>query len=262
MDIREIIEKEVNKAMESGLYSIAGLDMFDRLGEIKINDNLNMHLEYTDELLREYLGELMELKFLRPGLTEFLKASKSGDVRDNQSLEKENSFMIGLYSQMPRETAIDRLIRYYKNGKIITCKNLYALNNTLLYGTSSEELQTVRTCNNKFVGKFENGERIISYFPIDCKDINKAAERLVLLYNCRLISDGFDNVFFQPFLVHGLVATLQLFNDGNTRLGRVMQHSLMWQLINERTEFEFDLPPIYATRNYYPLRDVYRDKLV
>lgn len=258
MNTRDIIEKEVNEAMKSGSYSVAGLSMFEQIDKIDISNNLQLHLEYTNELLREYLEEIMELEGKKPGLIEFLKAIKEGDVVDNHGLEKTNSFLVGLYSQMPRETAMERLIRYYKNEKEITSKNFLGLHSTLLYGTSFDD-DKVRTSNSKFVGRIVNGERIIDYFPIDYKDIRDAVNKLIEVYNGRLSNNGFDNVFFQPFLVHGLIGALQMFDDGNTRLGRVMQHALIWQLINERTEFNFELPPVYATRAYYPLRCKYRE---
>ena len=62
-------------------------------------------------------------------------------------------------------------------------------------------------------------------------------------------------------MIHGLFAALQMFNDGNTRMGRLIQHVLMWKLVNEQTEFSFDKPPIYATRSYYPFRGEYRSKI-
>lgn len=260
MTTREI-EKQVIEAMNSGLYSVAGLDIFDNVNKIDISDNLNLHLQYTTDLLNEYLCELVELEGEKPGLLEFLKTIKDGDVIDNQSLEKENSFLIALYSQLQKETAMERLIRYAKKGDGITTKIFFNVHNTLLYGTSSDKYDNVRKANTKFVGRVINGERVIDYFPIDYKDIEIAASEIVRFYNSRLIENGFDNVFFQPFLIHGLVAALQMFNDGNTRLGRVMQHALIWQLINERTEFKFDLPPIYATRSYYPVRGKYRENI-
>lgn len=257
----EKIQKEINAAMQSGLYSIAGLNMFDNLEKIEISENLSLHLEYTEELLYEFLEELMELSGKTPGLSHYLEAIKKGDVIDNQSLEKENSFLIGLYYNLSRETAIDKLIKYYKSNKEITGKDLFELHSTLLTGTQLSDTDSIRTQNNKFVGRFINGERIIDYFPIDYKETAEAANRIAKLYNSRFTEYPFNNIFFQPFLIHGLIGALQIFSDGNTRMGRVMQHALMWQLINEKTKFNFELPPIYATRSYYPNRGKYREKI-
>ena len=259
MITREVVEREVNEAMKSGMYSIADLSMFEQIDSINISDKLLLHLQYTNDIMREYLNEIVELEGKKPGLLEFLKAIKEADVIDNHSLEKENSFLIGFYSQVPRETAMERLIRYSKADKDITSKNFFDLQHALLYGTLSDGENNVRKRNDKFVGRIVNGERIIDYFPIDYKDVKEAANRLVEIYNGRFTNDEFDNVFFQPFLLHGLIASMQIFDDGNTRLGRVMQHALIWQLINERTEFNFELPPLYATRAYYPHRGKYRE---
>ena len=88
-----------------------------------------------------------------------------------------------------------------------------------------------------------------------------AAGNIVNLYNDRLEHEGFDNVYLQPFLIHGLMGGLQIFSDGNTRMGRIMQHALIWQLINEKMQFNFEMPPMYATRSYYPVRFQYREKI-
>ena len=261
MNTHEIIQKEVRDAMNSGLYSIASLDMFDVVSKLEMTENLELHLDYTNELLTDYLSELMELSNSKPGLNDFLKALKSGDIFDNHKLEKENSFMVELYSQIYRETAIGRLIKYYKNNRELTGKDIFSIHQTLLNGTLSEGVKSVRTVNDKFVGRFVNHERVIDYFPIDYKDVREAANKIAELYNSRLSGDIYDNVFVQSFLIHGLIAALQIFSDGNTRMARVMQHALIWQLINEKTEFNFEMPPVYATRSYYPFRGKYRDMI-
>ena len=233
--------------------------MFDRLSELEMTDDLFLHLEYTQDLLSEYLSDVISLEGKKPGLVEFLKALRSGDVVDNQDLERENMFLVILYSQLSRETAMGRLIRYVKSDKQLTGRDLFSLNNTLLYGTLSEGVASVRDNNARVVGKFVNGERIIDYFPIDYRDVRVAADKIADIYNGRLTGELYDNVFIQPFLIHGLLGALQLFNDGNTRMGRVMQHSLIWQLINERMGYQFEMPPLYATKNYFASRDKYRE---
>ena len=173
MDMQERILKEMFDARESGLYSVASLDMFNILDNLDISDKLHSHLEYTNSLLFEYLDDVMELD---SGLSDFLSALRVGDVVDNQRLEEKNSFLVGLYMQLSRETAMGELIKYAKSGKKITGNDMFNLNKILLYGTFSADETSIRTRNNKFVGKFVDGERIIDYFPIDCKYVYEAAE--------------------------------------------------------------------------------------
>lgn len=257
MNVSKSSEQEINEAISSGNYKVASLDLFQDFSKLEISNSLKDHLVYTKDLLNYYLSEIIELQNKIPGLKEYLNALKAADLVDNQSLEKENSFLIGLYLQVEKENALDEIIRYIKENKELTDLNIYEVHRSLLYGTSSESEELVRCKNQKFVGRFENGKRIIDYFPIDYKECEEAGKKLAKLYNSRL----FDNVFLQPFIIHGLFGALQIFSDGNTRMGRLVQHTLMWQLINETTNFNFDLPPLYATRSYYPYRGEYRNKI-
>ena len=251
----------IDNAIRSGAYPVASIDMFDEIESLKMDSGLLLHLEYTQDLLNMYLEDVKSLEGFRPGMLEFLKAIRYADMIDNQGLEKQNMLMTLFYSQIPRETAMGRLIKLVKSEKQLTGRDLFSLNNTLLYGTLSEGDSAIRKSNSKFVGRFVNGERIVDYFPIDYKDVKVASVRMANLYNKRLSGELFDNVFFQPFLIHGLMGALQLFNDGNTRMARIMQHALIWQLINERMNYNFEMPPIYTTKSYYPHRVTYREKI-
>jgi len=253
--------KELQRLRDSGDYSIAGIEMFDAIKELEMTDRLYCRIEGTMERFKAYLDELYDLVDKKPGLLEYLKTIRYADVIDNQKMEQENSFLIGLYSQLSRETMMSRLIKYEKAGKQLTGKDLFSLHNTLLNGTLSEGIGSIRTDNTTFVGGRVNGVMEIDYFPIDYKDIKVAADKLVGIYNKKLDGELYDNIFIQPFLIHGLFAALQLFKDGNTRTGRVMQHALLWKMINNQTEYAFDSPPMFATRSYFPYRCEYRSKI-
>jgi len=261
MQKNDIICSEINEVRKSGLYSVASLDMFEIVQNLEVTDNLYSHLEYTNEMLFEYLEEICELGENSTVLHEFLRALRVGDIIDNQKLEEQNSFLIGLFSQISRETAIGKLIKFANDKKVLTIDDIFDVHHTLLCGTASEGISSIRTSNDKFVGKLVDDVRVIDYFPLDYTDVMDATFKIADLYNKRLVGNEFDNVFLQPFLIHGLLGGLQIFDDGNTRMGRIMQHSLIWQMINEKTEFNFDLPPIYATRSYYPVRCKYRNKI-
>lgn len=255
---KEQIKIEIEQAMKSGKYPIASTNLFNSIENIKLSPELSAHLEYTEELLWEFLNELTALSTKTPGLENYLETIKKGDIIDNQRLEKENSFLLALYQNLKKETAIDKLIKLYQTNNKLTGNNIINIHSTLLEGTTSSDTVKIRTENTKFVGHFQNNERVIDYFPINYTEIEDAIEKLADTYNDRFNSKTYNNVFFQPFLIHGLTGALQIFSDGNTRMGRIMQHSLLWQLINEQTKFQFSLPPIYATRSYFPYRGEYR----
>ena len=252
---------EIKKLRESGEYAVANIEMINKINELEMTKKLNSHIEYLNEVFLEYLDELLELEGQKPGLLEFLKAIRLEDMKANHCLEKENPFLISLYSQMSKQTMMGKLIKYAKENKNLTGKTIFSLHDTLLTGTFSDGVSSIRTNNNTFVGGYVNGKMEIDYFPIDYHDIYDAANMLANLYNVKLDGELYNNIFIQPFLIHGLFAALQMFNDGNTRMGRVMQHALMWKNIGDLTEYKFDSPPIFATESYFPYRGQYRDKI-
>lgn len=252
---------ELERLRTSGDYAIAKIEMLDQINNLELTSKLDSHIKYLNDVFMEYLEELMELDGHKPGMLEFLKAIRVADVEANHGLERENPFMILLYSQMSRETAMGRLIKYAKNGKELSGKDVFSIHNTLLTGTLSEGESSIRTDNYTFVGGQVNGVMEIDYFPIDYNDIGNAANALANIYNNQLSGELYNNLFIQPFLIHGLFAALQMFKDGNTRMGRIMQHALLWRNIGTTTEYNFDSPAIFATKSYYPYRKQYRDKI-
>lgn len=261
MDKKKTMLKEIRDARESGLYSVANLDMFNILDSLDIFDCVFSHMEYVDSLLKEYLEEIESLGNDNNGIIEYLRALRVGDVVDNQNLENKNSFLIGLYSKITRETAMGQLIKFANDGRMVTNSDFFDIHHILLTKTSSSGVDSIRMDNDKFVGRIVDGKPEFDYFPIDCCHVMEATDKIIDLYNNRLSKDIFDNVYLQPFLIHGLLSGLQIFSDGNTRMGRIMQHALIWQLINEKTDFNFIMPPLYATRSYYPVRFQYRKEI-
>ena len=97
MEYNSTKEREVAEAMESGKYKVADLSIFKDFESMKFSDKLFSHIEYTTDLLNEHLSMIMDFKDTTPGIDEYLKAVRVADILDNQHLEKENSFMIGMY---------------------------------------------------------------------------------------------------------------------------------------------------------------------
>ena len=52
---------------------------------------------------------------------------------------------------------------------------------------------------------------------------------------------------------------MQAFNDGNTRLSRLIQHSKIWQLTNELYGVDLRLPALYLSKNYLCSLGQYRN---
>lgn len=254
---REQANREVEELIASGNYSVVDLSIFEKVEAIKIEELTKDHMEYTKELYDNYLKQLEELD--KESRIKYLIALKSADIIDNQKLEKENSFLLSIYMQTMRDSAIDELIKI--KGTNLTSDDIIKIHQMLLMGTSSSSLanKRYRDDNTKFVGHMEAGIKIVDYFPIQAKDIPTAMEKFTDNYN-NFNHENFD-IFIKPFISHGLMAGLQMFDDGNTRMGRLLQHYMIWNNTNQVSSKGIELPAIYATRAYYPHRGEYRSHI-
>jgi len=250
---------------------MATLGIFDRVKDIKISDSVKYDCEYTIELYKEYLIALKYLQDKEEMPTRereaYLKQMKEADIKVNQTTERENEYLIEIYRMLSKDSVLDKLIR--KNGKNITTKELKKYHHLLLKGTSCDEGETeyIRKNNDAFVGNYNiDGSKNIHYMPVDYKDIPQALKLLRDYYNGNGITKE-EEILIRPFLLHAIVACLQMFTDGNTRLARVLQHAKIWTYTNdhnylllaEEDRLNLSMPALYLTGPYYASRGQYRE---
>lgn len=256
---RDMIIREFEGYMRSGKYPVANLSLFDILDQLNLKNSIKEEVEYTNDLYANFVKNIRG--FLSKEQEQlFLEMLRNADIIDNQSLEKEDSFLIALYRQLTnnKELAINRMISNY--GKELSDKEFIYNHDLLLSGTSSDNILGPRDCNSKFVGAFDDGVRRIDYFPIDYKEINTAIDRFVVYYNKHINDQTRDyDTYIKPIIYHGLIAALQLFNDGNTRYGRLFQHVELWGMQGNDDKVKTSMPILYATRQYFQYRYQYRD---
>lgn len=246
-----------------------GLDIFDRVNELKISSNVDSELSYVTERYFDYLEELKNL-VERDGFSEatqdaFLLRMKSRDIRENHLIEKEDSLLIDMYLSLSKPNVTDRVIK--RDGKPLTVRTLKSYHHLLLEGTSSAEdiNNYVRKNNEAFVGTYNlDGSKNIQYMPVDYHDACKALALLAEYYNNNTLINISD-IFKKPFLFHALVACLQVFRDGNTRFARVLQHTKIWELTNvhnmelDNGSIHLKMPALYLTSPYKLYRGQYRE---
>lgn len=248
----ERIDKEIDECRKNNIYPTVNKDLVKRMLDTKINEFNIQENDYALELYEDYLERLNNLD--KTQLKRYLTVLKNADVKDNQNLEKEDSFLLSLYLQTERKHAIDTALNVNELNEEI----LLNIHGTLLKGTSSSELDNYhyRKNNRKFVGTWENGKRIIQYLPLDFKEIKEAMESFFQYYNesdnCK------QNIFFKSFLIHGIIAALQVFDDGNTRLARLLQNTYIYKQTKNLIGSNLSSPALYVTRAYYPQRNEYR----
>ena len=252
-------QEQIESIIKAGA-PIAKLSIFDILDGYVPSERVKNQVEYTLELYMELIDKLQE--YTEEEQKIFLNTLKETDIVDNQSIEKEDSFLIALRRNFERTTSIDLLLeKYCKNGHI-SYEDFIEVHDTLLKGTSSEEKLGLRDNDLKFVGtytidpqtKFSFENRAISYFPLKHSEINIAINKLLDFINNNIVLNNKYDAILIPIACHGLIASLQLFKDGNTRYGRLFQNVLMYKLLNDKLNLNLNLPVVYATRQYAAYR--------
>ena len=243
----------VEKMRKSGDIPTVNLKIFDSIYSLPFSQFVVDHENDTEELYTHYINDVLELK--DDDLISYLNAIKSVEIVDNQSLEKEDSFLMNLYMQTERTNAIDFLIN---NGVTLNRDAFINAHKLILKGTSSQKFSDKdhRIDNEAFVVRVENGNPMIRYFALPYTDIEEAIKKIMEFYN----SDTYDDrIFLKSQIIHGLVASLQLFDDGNTRYARILQNLKLSELTNKKYNYNLPLPALYGTRAYFPHRSKYRE---
>ena len=189
----------------------------------------------------------------------------NSEIIDNHVLERENVNFLRIYNETHHSTVIRYLVRkLLKENTPLNDAIIKKAHEILMRGTSNENTinEGFRTNNHHYVGYIEDNKPVINYFPISYDDI-KESTLLVCKYFNTPIKDE-EELFIKPFIMHGLIAVLQVFEDGNTRLARCFQHITLQDLTNKTISnnlFELPLPAIYFSKNYVPYRKEYRELL-
>ena len=249
------IDEKFEYYRKNEIYPIVKKDLVDRIANIKISDSIK---ENNKQVIERYIEHLQIIKQLEPkDLNCYLKTLKAADIRDNQKLEKVDSFLISLHLQAERKHAIDELLKH----DTLDEPTLLKTHSILLKGTSSSTPTDFKYRNNNrtFVGTQENGVRDIHYLTLDINDIDYAMNLFFEYYNS---NDSFNEIFIKPYLIHGMLAGLQVFNDGNTRLSRLLQNVKLYKLTNKHADYNFENPALYITKTYFPYRYEYRDLIM
>lgn len=231
------------------------MELLERVNEIKLNDNNKYFLEEINIKYKEYLDEI--LTFDPKLLKYFLTTIKEDEILNNQRSEQESDLLISLYMNMHRVNSLNKIIQIYKEKDNLSMQDLLTIHKVLMTGTESDTKNyKFRQTDTKFVGAFNyDGTKRIDYIPIDHKEIEENIEKILTVLN----DNNVDNVFINPFIVHGVLSVMQPFDDGNTRLSRLIQHAKIWKNTNHLYSTQIELPALYLSKNYLLTRGQYRN---
>lgn len=248
------IEDKIKILINSGKVKRVSVDMIKDINKFELSKN---NILLFKDVLKEYKQYLESINIINYFSDLYLNTLLKSELIDNQELEGLDPFVVSMFQCDKYENSIDFILN---RGNSFSKSDFLQAHQTLLFGTNSlyNDNFSVRDSNVQFVGKRENDKNIISYIPIDCKDIDNAIHGILNLYNDNSFNDEID-IFIKPFILHGVIAGLQCFRDGNTRLARNFQHIKLWKMTKMIGEFkELELPALYLSKQYLKDRDKYR----
>ncbi len=237
---------------------IVDIRVFDYIDDLTLDDTTLRQLDYTIDLYQDYLEFL--LSFSKSNLEKILKGLRNTEVIDNHVVERENYNWLLVYQETHHSTAINYLIRkLFVEQEELSPAILSKAHEILMRGTSNEEdiFLKFRRNNQQYVGYRDNDKNVIEFLPISYNEIKLALNLFCDYYDQPEIKSSISYV--KPFVIHGLLAALQIFEDGNTRVARSIQHIKMFQVTRELFSVNLNLPALYFSKTYIPYRKEYRD---
>lgn len=255
-------EREIESVIAAGA-PVVQLSIFDSLKDYVPSVAVCEQFKYTTELYADLVNKLGSCSDKEKSA--FLIALKDAETINNHSMEKEDPFLIMLSKRLVPISAIDLLLAEIDSGKKMSLEDFIDIHDILLQGTSSSEQLGLRENDLKVVAsldvrpdtKYFFGGMAISYFPLRHTEIKEAVDRLLDFINSSPRNE-YDS-FLLPMACHGLIASLQLFKDGNTRYGRLVQSTMMHRFLNKDFNVDFQLPLVYGARQYAAYRSKYRE---
>ncbi|MBQ4583287.1 MAG: Fic family protein [Bacilli bacterium] len=225
------------------------MNLIESAYNIELNDNNKYFLEEIEAKYKDYI-KLLET-FDEKALSIFLESLKKDEIRNNHKTENEDPLMITFYTSMMENDSLTTLINILHQKDKLTMSDVKKLHKILMEGTEKDVGAGEFRQKDVFVGAFNpDGTQRIDYVPIAYDAIEENMAKVLEIIN----SNNQDNVFINPFIIHGLIAALQPFMDGNTRTARLLQHSKIWTNTNMLYNKKFALPTIYLSENYWRSR--------
>lgn len=244
--------------------------ILDSIQNIYINKNLQNEAIYILDEYKKFLNKVDSLT--KESLKVFLAAIKEEEMLMTQLSEQQNHLLIvdSMVDDDVRKDSIDYIINKVIKLKPLTRANLKFAHKILLDGSidkikiSEEELNKLiqfRGSETLWVGTWKNGQPLIHYFPPKEKEIQESLDEILKFMNNEEYANSELDLFIQPIIVHALIAILQPFYDGNSRLCRLLQNAYFLRNTNNVYDKKYHSLLITSAKGYNDFKENYRTSI-
>lgn len=226
------------------------------LYNVKLKENVKDHMLYTLEEYKNYLESLKEIEKNDPQLAKsFFKLLKINELKASQQMESEDSFLIdiglGPILDGSEKSSIDIVTKYILKDKGLNNERLEKIHRIILRGTSDDKEKNYKIRTSKedtYISEISNGIERTLYVAPKSEEVNSYLNYLYVFLDNN--SNNELDVFLTPYLAHFYISALQPFNNGNTRLARLIQYGDIFKVSRKLLDYNLKQPALFLSKNY------------
>lgn len=224
------------------------MDLLDNFQNIVLDNHNKEHIKETLEEYKRYLNELSLLTSANRLI--FLNALKKQELVNNQEMNCEDSFLVELDSEYNGNDSIEFMTNILIDTNNFSKEKIKMIHRILMRNTKDDypENRPYRQ-NDTTVSRINNGQIIVSYVPPMPEEINSYMRTLIKYLNHNNKEDE-DIILLKPIIAHAYIAALQPFDNGNTRLARLLQYGEIFKLSRDILNAKLEKPALYFSKNY------------
>lgn len=226
------------------------------LYNVKLKENVKDHMLYTLEEYKNYLESLKEIEKNDPQLAKsFFRLLKINELKASQQMESEDSFLIdiglGPILDGSEKSSIDIVTKYILKDKGLNNERLEKIHRIILRGTSDDKEKNYKIRTSKedtYISEISNGIERTLYVAPNSEEVNSYLNYLYVFLDNN--SNNELDVFLTPYLAHFYISALQPFNNGNTRLARLIQYGDIFKVSRKLLDYNLKQPALFLSKNY------------
>lgn len=226
------------------------------LYNVKLKENVKDHMLYTLEEYKNYLESLKEIEKNDPQLAKsFFRLLKINELKASQQMESEDSFLIdiglGPILDGSEKSSIDIVTKYILKDKGLNNERLEKIHRIILRGTSDDKEKNYKIRASKedtYISEISNGIERTLYVAPKSEEVNSYLNYLYVFLDNNTNNEL--DVFLTPYLAHFYISALQPFNNGNTRLARLIQYGDIFKVSRKLLDYNLKQPALFLSKNY------------
>ena len=226
------------------------------LYDVKLKENVKDHMLHTLEEYRKYLESLKEIEKTSPQLVKnFFRLLKINELKASQQMESEDSFLVniglGPILDGTEKSSIDIVTKYILKDKSLNNERLEKIHRIILRGTSDDKERNykIRTGEeDTYISEISNGIERTLYVAPKSEEVNSYLDYLYTFLDNNTNNEL--DVFLTPYLAHFYISALQPFNNGNTRLARLIQYGDIFKASRKLLDYNLKQPALFLSENY------------